>query len=268
MLTLLIIGQYFTFLIIDNPAYPWELNELRKGISKGTEVFYLGDSVLSFNEPEDTDKRYLPQMLEQELGVPVQPVNHASNHMLVYQEVFRYLQLRTSGPITVVLPINLRIFSPEISERPSYQFERQRFIFHYAANPWIEPFLLPALVFKAFPKNPKSLAGFRKTEVYYGKQSVGKVADFEHRLYEAPSLAQEGDQWIYYYGYGLTRNHPQFQSFEKIIDMSVNEPRVNLVTYITPIDYQGGVRTLGERFSRQIQKNISLHGSLYAGETN
>lgn len=86
------------------------------------QVVYLGDSVLTSVGAREEDKRPLHQLLAERLDRPLVVASHPANAMDTYRAQLAYLARSGARPALVVVPINLRSFSPPWESNPRYDF--------------------------------------------------------------------------------------------------------------------------------------------------
>ena len=94
-----------------------------------TDIIYFGDSTIYTLGVGDKDKRTTSEMVEEitpcySLG----SITHAAYQMDIYLEFCRYITRQKQHPSFIIIPINMRSFSPEWDRRPQYQFEMEKII--------------------------------------------------------------------------------------------------------------------------------------------
>jgi predicted esterase len=254
------------------PALPKEILELDQQLQAGVDTIYLGDSILIHPLGEPT----LPEILRSLIpNHTIGSVAHPAYHLDLYERYINYLVKHNSQVKRVIIPINMRSFSPEWDLRPTYQFEREKTILTY--GPWLSTiFYQPFATFGLFD-SPISQVDFREATVFNGDQPVGQVAEFEE-LIGASATEAETDQddfayydslpsedetealkstLIYYYMYNLNPHHRKLQSM-KAISRLLKENDIKPIFYITPINYQFGEQYLGETFRQRLAENTAI----------
>ena len=110
------------------PELPEEILALDQQLQAGVDTLYFGDSILIHPVGEPTIPEILRDLLpDYEIG----DVAHPAYQLDLYERYVNYLVNHNSGVKTVIIPINLRSFSPEWDLRPTYQFEREKTILTY-----------------------------------------------------------------------------------------------------------------------------------------
>ena len=90
-------------------------------MSDKVDIVYLGDSTLSFPLGEVTTGEILQEMLP---AHDIGEISHPAYNLDVYLHYIRHIIRSSHRPHVVILPINMRSFSPEWDMRPGYQFEQ------------------------------------------------------------------------------------------------------------------------------------------------
>ncbi|MCQ3980256.1 MAG: hypothetical protein DPW09_43130, partial [Anaerolineae bacterium] len=156
------------------PELPPEILALDQQLQAGVDTVYFGDSILIYPEGEPT----IPEILRGLLPThTIGDVAHPAYQLDLYERYVNYLVEHKSQVKTIIIPINMRSFSPEWDLRPTYQFEREKTILTYGP-------VLSSLFYRLFDTfglfdSPISQAEFREATVFNGDQPVGKVAEFE-----------------------------------------------------------------------------------------
>jgi hypothetical protein len=110
---------------------------------------------------------------------------------------------------------------------------------------------------QAYPLVPISEKEFLDTPVYNGKLQVGTVRDFEginQRPYSDDNLRK---LLVYFYMFDLSPSHRRIRSLEEIADI-IRTNSMNVIFYVTPIDYETGNQFLGPAFQKQLDSNVSV----------
>ena len=252
----------------DTSIFP-ELLNLKKFLTEARDVLYLGDSVLLTNSTTDTDKRLIPEILQAlspkcKIGTIAHPVYHLD---LYYYFIKMIMKHDFKG--TIIVPINIRSFSTEWNDRPEYSFDREKFLIYASTVSFgnvLKAFYFPLQVLKGFDLFKMSEAQFLKTTVYNWDKPVGDVSYFENGdRFRTVSDNNMRDKLIYHYMNPLKLTAPRLASLKKIIKLTQNS-QTKIVFYITPVDYQTGIRYLGKEFDERIEKNLSRFRDLADSE--
>lgn len=253
------------------PDLPAEILQMEHQLLTEPDVVYLGDSTLTYPVGEVTSGEILQEFLP---GHTVSQVAHPAYNLDLYYHYAAYLARLDVPPEIVIIPINLRSFSPEWDRRPAYQFEAEKAVLSY--GPLLSTILYrPLDIFGAF-SSPISQRDFFNTPVLSGTTPIGQVAEFEQRLGHTTFATQSQDvasayfsnvvaadeaerletSLIYYYMATLSPTHRKIQSMQATVQL-LKASGIEPIFYITPINYQLGERVLGQVFTYRIAENAA-----------
>lgn len=266
--------------VIRPPKLPQEILALDQHLQAGVDTVYLGDSILIYPPGEPT----IPEMLRGLLpDHTIGAVAHPAYQPDLYERYVNYLVKHKSQVKTVIIPINMRSFSPEWDLRPTYQFEREKTILTYG------PFLSTLFyqLFATFGLFDTSISEteFLEATVFNGDQPTGKVAEFEELIgdrdaqaktnltefdYHAGLPAEDEVEalkgtLVYYYMSNLDPPHRKLESL-RVISRLLHANGINPIFYITPINYQLGDQYLGQTFRERLTENTAVVAQTLAGE--
>lgn len=268
---------------------PPEILRLDAYLADRAGVIYFGDSTLTYPLGEVTTGQILQEMLPNDT---VGEIAHPAYHLDLYLHYVRYIlrgARRASQsvdllPHAIIVPINMRSFSPEWNMRPGYQFEEEKVTL--ALGPVLSRILSRSLAVLGAFEPPISQAAFLNTMVYNGDTPIGTVADFE-RLTEEDALGelQRETEFAYHdvlpseedvgamaqaltyrYMTRLTVDHRQLQAMREIARLG-DRAGVKILFYITPVNYQQGQRFVGEAFRTTLRGKMDLVQSVLGDET-
>ena len=223
-------------------------------IKKNADIVYFGDSSLESWDIHDQNKSTTSDML-QDLWphYPILTVKSHGYHLGRYEEFYMYFRKKQYHPKLIIVLINLRSFSPQWDANPSYQFEKQRIILNYDSL-LFRIFFRPLAIFKVFNFEEIKNSQYLNTKVYNSQTLVGKVEDFDNPTYNYSSEANIKNKIIFHYMFPLDKTHRKLQSMVNLI----KDHQLNVLFYITPIDYQTGEQYLGAAFREQVAQDIKL----------
>jgi hypothetical protein len=229
-----------------NADRPEEIAAARAAADR-PDIVFLGDSTITKVPDGDPDPRTLPQLLQADLpGRKVIPLAHVAYQAEVFADLTGFLGRQPAKPKTLIIPINLRSFSPEWHRRPEYQFEKIRLWLRYGDNLLFQVFYKPLLVFKVFNLKPISPEEYALTPVWDGTQKIGLVKDSNDRDPKAAFTLR--------YMAAIPANHPKLLALATIANLA-RQNGIQTVFYLTPIDYQAGDQAVGKRFEDQNRQN-------------
>jgi len=224
------------------------------------DLLCFGDSVWERLSYTDLDRRTVAEMLNDRLNdyMKVVAISHSAYNMRTYLGLIKALEKMRGRPKYVVLPVNLRSFSPQWFLNPLWQFKHENQVLEeYYANPEMKiPVIVPVAEERGFYDE------FNKTLVYYPLSEYRTIREFREVIAidpvdEAHAFARLRQIFIFHYMHQLTSEHLLIQCLDEILRRLVDMDIETLV-YITPINYQAGVRFCGNDFSKQIGINSGL----------
>ncbi len=235
-------------------------------LSSPKDILYFGDSIIERVAATDTDKRTLPQMTS-DLVKPltVAAIAQAASQPDIYLAYSKYIAGRRVKPQAIIIPVNIRSFSPEWDLRPEYQFERERLFLNLAKYPLGVAAYNPLAVFKADQLlNGASADNFNNTPIYIGKHKIALVRD----IMKIDSFKYSPEEFkkiiAFEYLQPVSPGHRKIKSLRDIIDCFREYP-VNLIFYFTPLDYQTIQENFGPEITAVIKENIRVVKSVLKG---
>lgn len=227
-------------------------------LRKGAEILFLGDSVVERIAWQDIDKRTIDRMLKDLLpsNKRVVCISQGAYHFNIYLNLLNLLRHMRHKPKLVILPINMRCFSPQWDLNPAWQFEEEI----RALQTYPETRKIPAIRINAdaipFPQTDWN------TEFEFPYTDLKRVEQFFNLTKNIPQdpegkFYRRKQLYIFHYLNELHADHRRLTSFIKIMDL-LKELKINVLTYITSINYQGAIRYVGEGFIERVRSNADL----------
>lgn len=233
------------------------LDDAYAGRSAGPALLVLGDSVHYRVSKDDTDRRPLSQMLSdrmQESGLDVLCLNYSAYHPRVYAALLGALSRMPNRPAKVVLPINLRCFSPQWYLQTDHLFAEEICILDAYSTGQVIPEVTRQ-------SNPDAAETFDATTVCYPDSPLSTIGQFR-LIAKAESRSDYQEAWkarqiaIFHYLHPLVPDHPQLLGAVEMIQRAARMG-IKPVVYLTPINHRHGVRAVGERFEQLVSENVS-----------
>jgi hypothetical protein len=200
----------------------------------------------------------MEQLFQKSLGADARSffISGSALNAGVFRRVCDLFLARAALPRIAVIPINLRSFSPTWDLDPNYQFQdeyeklqslcERRPASHVCIEPTLTAWSIYNGVPLAYPGEPCiTLGEFRKlTEETFPKT--------DPRWRERAASI-----FTFHYMYVLQPRH------RKLVDListvkSLVAAGTKVVCYVTPVNYEGGVRYVGRRFRRAVRRNVSV----------
>ncbi|MEM7333966.1 MAG: hypothetical protein AAF490_17915 [Chloroflexota bacterium] len=227
-----------------------------------TAVIYFGDSSLTNVSPLDENKDPIHIMLQDSVAQSVGGVPHSAYHLGLYAEFAHYIAAQETQPDVVIVPINLRSFSPIWDIGPSFQFDKETLYLRENNPLWLKAFYTPLSIFRWYTPSV-SHQEYVDTAVYDGTEQVGTVREFNDILTSGVTAESREASLIYSYMAQIPPDHRKLKAMIELVD-TYQSHNIDVILYITPIDYQFGESLLGERFTVQVENNTVVISQLLA----
>ena len=282
----LLLGVQATVALAYPARIPSEILAFEALLREGVDVLYLGDSTLWYPRGDSTTPQILQTLLPQQ---QVGEISHAAYGFEVYrayaEELAQQLQddETLQPPTWVVLPINMRSFSPEWNLRPGYQFVEEQTVLRLGV-PLARFVARPLDIFGGFDSDITE-ADFLATTVYSNTTPVGSVADFEALtgVSALDALPDEGDAQeddeqggeafayyagapaendldevlTYYYMNALDPNQRKLTAMVETVE-TLRAQNIQVLLYITPVNVDLGDAYIGPAFRAQFARNVEV----------
>lgn len=229
-------------------------------------VLLLGDSVAERVSWNDYDDRTLAELVINNLKgkTDIASISYGGFTLDVFYHLLLALEKMKYKPRLVVLPINMRNFSPQWDIEPTWQFKPEieqikRFISEPSLIPSIEQVrreTIPPEVFNAFDATP----------VEFALSPFDRIAQFRLLVNASPATEEQRrfrlqQIFIFHYTNRLVQGHRKLMALENILKL-LQEQRIPFLAYITPLNVDAGVRWVGTEFSAALHENVRMVSSL------
>lgn len=224
------------------------------------DVLYMGDSVVERVSRNDRDPRSLGEMVSSCLDgcLSVAHISRSGYHMGVFRGVVRALAAMPSRPRALVFPVNMRSFSPQWDHRALWQFREEiSALERYAVSP-----LEPVTSIIERDESDADLAQYHGLAVHYPMTAFGSIGEFREIIARRPGNA-EGRRFrlrqifLFHYMYPLVASHRRIEALQDALSM-ISGIGVSAAVYITPVNYQAGIRYVGGEFQRLLRSNVAV----------
>lgn len=171
----------------------------------------------------------------------------------------KILAITPSRPQILVLPINIRCFSPQWDWNPAFDFSREiAAIRAYGRAPNRG---LPRLI----PTNKLQVRfwkrwAFQRKRVRYPLGAFDRVAGFTKLIATQPTDPEAVEfRWrqilVFHYLHPLVAHHRQLDALRQLLQ-NLRSLAIPVVAYLTPVNYQAGTRLLGEAFTLGVSETV------------
>lgn len=185
-------------------------------------------------------------------------ISHTAYNAEVFESYINYIYKKKYKPDLIVIPINMRSFSPQWQKNPAWQFDCEVKLINSMTNS--DPLITFSFLKKEvilWIKNILYLyykADFSLTRLNRVKDFKKIIADKSNKIYSKEYRLKH--LFIFHYLYKLQKNNKNILSLLNILTLS-KKIGAKLFFYITPINYEAGNAYAGKNFTKFLNKNIS-----------
>jgi hypothetical protein len=159
----------------------------------------------------------------------------------------------------IILPINLRSFSPQWDYNPMFQCMSH--IYSLKALLTKNGVAMDKLKINSL----KTVSDFFRSNVSYLGSQYNYIYDFQNILMSNPKTDTEKSErkkniFIYHYMNKIQQQHHKFEPLKNMIELC-NKRRIKLFVYLTPINFEGGERFVGKAFMENVRANTAIVSS-------
>jgi hypothetical protein len=229
-------------------GFPWDrIVELER---TSGELVYFGDSVVQTAAIGDTDPRLLPDMLAAEVDEPVLRVSQAATSCEMHAAWLRFASRLTPPPRAVIIPVNLRAFSPHWERNPGW-------VFTDAAAMIDHPLYARLLSVMEWDWGRPTDDEFRATPVFVGGALVGTIAELD--AIDAgylPTAEVRRSRYLVRFAADIDRSR-RLGAFEDLVH-EANASRFPVILYLTPIDVDQAREHVDEATYANLEANLEV----------
>ena len=230
--------------------------------SKQNTTLLMGDSVIRGISHHDSDQRGLDDYLQAVCPKEnILTVCHGGYNSIIFQRFLSLLAKAKAKPRLIIIPINLRSFSPIWYLHPLYGFKIEQDIMdNFAKTGNILLPLVKALSVKIQTKIDSLKYLFSEISTEFSENA--KVVQYiKIKNYFSPKTAKEivlrlSSLFSYHYMCHINEDSVIWSSFMKMIE-TIQDIGVPCIIYNTPINYQAGLQVIGNKFINQVNRNRS-----------
>ncbi|UCH92565.1 MAG: hypothetical protein JSV88_20025 [Candidatus Aminicenantes bacterium] len=243
-----------------------ELERLDRYLREKVDVLYLGDCTDYTLSKQDKDRRTITRMLrDMNPGKRIRSIIHAAYQADIFLEFCRYIVKQEHQPKVIIIPINMRSFSPQWDRMPHYQFEKEKIILRGGLlSRLLYAFYKPLRAFR-YDFRTISREEYLNTPVFDGTRQVGRIKDFEIISKDGNLEESIRRKLFLYYMFSLEAGHRKVKAMLEIARVLAAHD-IRLIFYITPIDIQAGENYFPGSFGRRLKRNTSVIKELLAAQ--
>ena len=230
---------------------------------KAPAVLYFGDSTSRVVHWEDWSKKSLAATVRAQLaGGGMCEVTQVGYHVGVYRALVDALAVMPRRPRCVVVPLNVRSFSPSWAGNPNFRFrEIIEAAESYAADPGAGIAVVPPLprdiAYSRTCPDQDAWRQFLDMPVTYPDSAMHRVGDFVAVIAGAPG--SDGDRrrletiFTFHYRFELRPDEPRLHDVGALFSRAA-ELGCRVVAYIPPLNWEAGCELLGASFAEDIAR--------------
>ena len=221
-------------------------------------TLYLGDSAVFRTAHQDADQRPLGQMVQDALGGPDMVLWSAgsAHQPELWQDALRLFEARLPRrPATLLLPINLRMFSTQWSGNPLWALRAERRVLtSWQPSEMVPP--IPDVVgdHALFAGFDRRLAGFNEPSRLGALRRLAASKDSGERQ-AADARFTRLLRW--HYGEPLLPHHPRLLALADTFRIAA-ALGIRAVAYVTPVNVGAMSRLAGPDLPDRIRANIDV----------
>lgn len=230
------------------------------------EISMFGDSVAERVSRRDNDSRTLAQMVSEAVAPQtLLALTRSAHQPAIYEPLLRAMLLQPQRPRVLILPVNLRCFSPQWMLNPDWQFAQERNILAgYLAAP-----RSPFAAIDDVLHDAQAHRSFDATDVNYELSAARTIGDFKALIATKPvedeqRLRRAREIFVYHYTHQLRPDNERLLALRSCLKLA-SDLVDRVVLYTTPINHEAGARCVGSRFNEIIHANVAVLKST-AGE--
>ncbi|MBU5638943.1 hypothetical protein KOM00_19660 [Geomonas sp. Red69] len=216
-------------------------------------VVFLGDSTVDSASRDDADKRSTAAFLEDALSEQVVDLSHPAYHLGVYRSFVGYFGSGW-GPRALIIPINVRSFSPEWDLRPEYQFGDVSLMLELGRL--FSPLYRPITAYREYFSPASRCPPWTEARVFDGRLPAGRVLDYENIQGTRLSRDDLRRKVLYLYRCELRPEHQKLQALRELCTRA-RESRLPVLFYVTPVDH-GSIELIYGGSTAIIDRNVAL----------
>lgn len=236
-------------------------NENAKGL------LAFGDSVSVRFSKDDPDTRSLIDLFAdycEPRNINVFDCSYSAFHPGVYEAISQMVCRFEHRPSVVVIPINLRCFSPQWDLNPKWQHNEIIDSANNISNVNIDKSL------GGENEIPDTMEEYDDLSVIYPIVSnMNKISDFRDWVENKDVVADEVNErykniFIFHYLHKLRLENRRLKSLINAIQLLINN-NIKVVSYICPVNFVSGGKFVGEEFDLLLFENIRTVKSALEG---
>lgn len=219
------------------------------------QIAYFGDSTVLRVADEDRDRRSTAEMLATGLAgrARVLELSHGAYHMGVYYHMMSAFRITRMRPRLLVIPINMRSFSPQWYLRPSWEFKAEiGLLRRYYSGKGL----------RTRYKKTDGNTGYEEIRVEYPLSNLRTIGEFEKLRLSKPDSPPQQEQrrrelFVYFFLCPLSSGHPLLVKLREVVELA-RVLRIGVLFYMTPINVEAARDSVGSEFDDYFSRNLRV----------
>jgi hypothetical protein len=217
-------------------------------------VLIFGDSVMERVSRDDTDNRTLGDMIAAALKEPALCVSRSAFNPAIYRGLAAVLERAAARPRKVVLPVNLRCFSPQWDLHPAWQLTGEL----SAVDDYLRKGTIPAI--DDVIEGPSFFRNYDVARVNCPLSRHATAGEFRELIHSAPEgIPQRNERareiFNFHYACAFAHDHRKARELARSVEL-LTKLRCNTLVYLTPINVEAGTRLAGTEWLSAVKENV------------
>ncbi len=222
------------------------------------DIFFFSDSTMKTYSVCEENTLGIDDILRNN-GLKIKNIESNAYSPIIYENYIKNIPNNSK----VIIPINMRSFSEQWFDRPHFMFMDERMASAILALDFIS---LYKLYIESSQQNEQK---YLKTNIIREGKNLGTISSINNKIKIDKDLyCLEKDfyknseyieklsiQYQYHYMYNLNLKHKMFSHLSKIISYA-KDKNIDILFYITPINFEYGEKIVGKDFETLVSKNI------------
>lgn len=227
------------------------------------DILYLGDSSVLRSAIEDTDKRTIGEMLAADIKgkAHLVEISHGAYHLDIFFHILSTLKVTRHCPKLVIIPVNIRSFTPQWYYQPKWQFKEEiDLLTRYHSGHGL----------KKYYRRKNIQSDYESIRVKYPLSSLSTIGEFEElRLNKNnPDVSSEErrrELFIYFFLCQVQKDNPRLLRIIDVINLA-RELKIKILFYISAMNINAAIKYVGEEFNYYYSNNIEIVKNLIIKE--
>ncbi|HZV53733.1 MAG TPA: hypothetical protein VFF82_02235 [Rhodocyclaceae bacterium] len=244
------------------------LNRLRAG---DAQVVIFGDSTLRQTGRCDLERLGIDEYLAATIAMPVMTIQHGAYSAYMFRSYARLIAQQTTRPHVVVVPVNLRAWSPEWADKPMYRFPLRSAYVDLRAGRIVDLlFVLPYLVSDRDRQETRQWIARRAVSLRGEMLGTNGALAGEHVVRDLDCSENEPNgsdrdilrrKFLWHYGTSA-QNAAQMDSALTETIEELRSAGIDVLVYVTPVDRDAANHLSGERLVEDIDRRVASIGAV------